>query len=75
LGGVLIVLLVLVLALHKNTEIQADIWIERPPADVWRILVATNEYPSWNPFLDTCVENSIPAAKSRSKSRHLIPAP
>jgi hypothetical protein len=51
LGGVLIVLLLLVLPLHKNIEIQTDIWIERPPADVWRILVATNEYPSWNPFL------------------------
>jgi hypothetical protein len=49
--GVLIVFLLLVLALHKNTEIQADIWIARPPADVWRILAATNEYPSWNPFV------------------------
>jgi hypothetical protein len=51
LGGVLIVLLLLVLALHKNTEIQTDIWIERPPADVWQILTATEEYPSWNPFI------------------------
>jgi uncharacterized integral membrane protein len=36
LGGVLIVLLLLVLAVHKNTEIQTDIWIERPPADCGR---------------------------------------
>jgi hypothetical protein len=51
LGGVLIGLLLLVLALHKNAEIQTDIWIERRPADVWQILTATDEYPSWNPFI------------------------
>jgi hypothetical protein len=51
LGGGLIVLLLLVLLLHKNTEIQTDIWIERPPADVWQILTATDEYRSWNPFI------------------------
>jgi hypothetical protein len=51
LDGVLIALLLVVFALHKNREIQADIWIERPPADVWQILTATDEYPSWNPFI------------------------
>jgi hypothetical protein len=51
LGGVLIALLLLGLALHKDTEIQTDIWIDRPPADVWQILTATSEYPSWNPFI------------------------
>jgi hypothetical protein len=51
LGGVLVVILLALLALHKNAEIQTDIWIERPPADVWQILTATGEYPSWNPFI------------------------
>ena len=37
LGGVLIVLLSLLFALHKNAEIQTDIWIERPTAAVWQI--------------------------------------
>ena len=51
LGGVLVLLLLGLLALHKSTQIQTDIWIERPPADVWQILTATGEYPSWNPFI------------------------
>ena len=51
LGGVLIVFLLLVFTLHKDTEIQTDIWIERPPADVWQNLTATDEYASWNPFI------------------------
>jgi hypothetical protein len=51
LGGVLIVLLLVGFVLHKDTEIQTDIWIERPPTDVWQILTATDEYPSWNPFI------------------------
>jgi hypothetical protein len=51
LGGVLLVLLLLVFTLHKDIAIQTDIWIERPPADVWQILTATDEYPSWNPFI------------------------
>jgi hypothetical protein len=51
LGGVLVMLLLALLALHKDTEIQADLWIERPPGDVWQILTATDEYPSWNPFI------------------------
>ena len=50
-GGVLIVLLLLLCSLHKDAEIQTDIWIARPPADVWQILTATDEYPSWNPFI------------------------
>jgi hypothetical protein len=50
-GGVLIVLLLVVFALHKGTEIQTGIWIERSPTEVWQILRATDEYPSWNRFI------------------------
>jgi hypothetical protein len=51
LGGLLIVFLLVLVALHKNKEIRTEIWIERPPAAVWEILTATAEYPSWNPFI------------------------
>jgi hypothetical protein len=51
LGGGFVVLVLANFALHKNTEIQADIWIECPPGEVWQILKATSEYPSWNPFI------------------------
>jgi hypothetical protein len=50
-GGTVIALVLVLLALHKNTEIVTDVWIERPPADVWQILTATDEYPGWNPFI------------------------
>lgn len=46
-----IALVLILLALHKNTEIVTDVWIERPPGDVWQILTATDEYPAWNPFI------------------------
>ena len=51
LGGAFIVLLLIVSILHRDTEIHTDIWIERPPADVWRVLATTEDYSSWNPFI------------------------
>ena len=51
LGGFLTVFLLILIALHKDKEIQTAIWIDRPPAAVWQILTATDEYPSWNPFI------------------------
>jgi hypothetical protein len=51
LGGSLVALSLLVLFLHQDREIQADTWIERPPAAVWQVLTATTEYPAWNPFI------------------------
>ena len=50
-GGSVIALFLVLLALHENTEIVTDVWIERPPADLWQILTATDEYPAWNPFI------------------------
>jgi hypothetical protein len=49
--GLPIVFLLVFVALHKDKELQTEIWIERPPAAVWQILTATDEYPSWNPFI------------------------
>src|SRR5713226_3415325 len=63
LGGVLIVLLSLLFALHKNAEIQTDIWIERPTAAVWQILTGTNEYPVWNPFIRRLRGELVPGSR------------
>lgn len=49
--GIPIVVLLVLVALHKDSEIRTEIWIECPPAAVWQILTATEEYPSWNPFI------------------------
>src|SRR5580704_2706986 len=51
LGGLPIVFLLVLVALHKDKEIRTEIWIDRPPAAVWEMLTATDEYPSWNPFI------------------------
>lgn len=32
-------------------QLRTEIEIERPPADVWRILADTDSYPEWNPFI------------------------
>src|ERR1700732_1133387 len=63
LGGMLIVLLLLLFALHKDAEIQADIWIDRPPAAVWQILTATDEYPAWNPFIRRLQGELVPGSR------------
>jgi uncharacterized protein YndB with AHSA1/START domain len=44
------VLLALV-ALHKDSSIQTEIWIDSSPQQVWQILTATADYPSWNPMI------------------------
>jgi hypothetical protein len=49
--GFVVVVFLALLALHSDSSIQADIWIERPPEDVWKVLAATSEYGSWNPMI------------------------
>jgi hypothetical protein len=39
------------LALHKNTSLRTDIWIDSSPQQVWQVLTATADYPSWNPMI------------------------
>lgn len=39
------------LALHKNSSIQTDIWINALPQQVWQVLTTTADYPSWNPMI------------------------
>jgi hypothetical protein len=50
-GVSLFTLLLVLVVMRQNREIQTDIWIDRPPADVWQILTATSDYPTWNPFI------------------------
>jgi hypothetical protein len=50
-GGFVVVAVLALLALHNNGSIQSDIWIERPPEDVWTVLAATSEYGAWNPMI------------------------
>jgi hypothetical protein len=50
-GGAVVVLVLILLALQRNSKIQTDVSIARPPADVWQILTATDAYPGWNPFI------------------------
>ncbi len=41
-----------VLALTRRSyDIANDIWIARPPAEVWRVLTETAAFPSWNPAM------------------------
>jgi hypothetical protein len=36
---------------HRNREIATSLRIDRPPADVWCVLVDTAAYPTWNPMI------------------------
>ena len=45
--GVIGVLLVL----HEDSRVHADVLIDRPPADVWKFLSNRAAYPDWNPFI------------------------
>jgi hypothetical protein len=47
LGGALLYLM----AVHKNGSIRTEIWINSSPQQVWQVLTATAEYPSWNPMI------------------------
>jgi len=43
--------LVGLVVLHKDSSIRTEIWIDNAPPQVWQILTATAEYPSWNPMI------------------------
>ena len=37
--------------LHKDSRARADVLINRPPADVWKVVLNSAAYPDWNPFI------------------------
>jgi hypothetical protein len=47
--------LLCLLALHKDTSIRTEIWVNSSPQQVWQVLTATAEYPSWNPMISHLV--------------------
>lgn len=50
--GVSLVLLVAWVAFSMKPEtITSEIWINRSPDQVWRVLSKTGSYRSWNPFI------------------------
>lgn len=55
LAGLLGCGLLLLLALHKDTSIRTEIWINSSPQQVWQVLTATADYPSWNPMISRLV--------------------
>lgn len=50
-GASLVGTIVVLLALHRDGGTHAEILIDRPPAEVWRIISDTAAYPTWNPFI------------------------
>jgi hypothetical protein len=36
-------------ALHHDVSIETEVVIDSPPANVWKVLTATADYPLWNP--------------------------
>ncbi len=44
-------LLILLLAQHRNGSITTDILIDRQPTTVWAFLTDTGAYPTWNPAI------------------------
>jgi hypothetical protein len=37
--------------LHEDCNAHADVLIDRPPADVWKVISNGAAYPDWNPFI------------------------
>jgi hypothetical protein len=39
------------LVLHEDSGTRSDIFIDRPPADVWYVVSNSTAYSDWNPFI------------------------
>jgi hypothetical protein len=37
--------------LHEDSTVNADVPIDRPPADVWKVISDSAAYSDWNPFI------------------------
>ncbi|WP_171845180.1 MULTISPECIES: SRPBCC domain-containing protein [unclassified Burkholderia] len=37
--------------MHQDGSARADVLIDRPPTDVWKIVSNSAAYPEWNPFI------------------------
>jgi hypothetical protein len=50
-GAIVVGAIGTLLFLHKDTSAHADILIDRPPSDVWKVVSNSAAYPDWNPFI------------------------
>ena len=41
----------ILLVLHEDLGVHADNLIDRPPADVWKVVSDSAAYAAWNPFI------------------------
>ncbi|MBB5402585.1 SRPBCC domain-containing protein [Paraburkholderia youngii] len=54
LGGIVVIVVGVIgalLVMHDNSSTRADIFIDRPPADVWDVISNSSAYSDWNPFI------------------------
>jgi len=54
LGGIAVIVVSVsgaLLVLHEDSGTRADIFIDRPPADVWHVISNSTAYSDWNPFI------------------------
>ena len=49
--AIVMVALAVLALLQKDRQLYTEIVIDATPESVWRVLIATNQYPDWNPFL------------------------
>ena len=76
-GGALAVAFLALVALHSNGSIETDVWIDRSPENVWKVLTATSSYGSWNPMIcrlsgDLRVGNKIEFVEGPSPSDGMV---
>jgi hypothetical protein len=50
-SALLACVLLSLLALHKDSAISTEIWIDSSPQQVWHVLTDTAKYPAWNPMI------------------------
>ncbi|MDR6498161.1 hypothetical protein J2785_001305 [Burkholderia ambifaria] len=53
------------LVLHEDSSTRADIFIDRPPADVWHVISNSTAYSDWNPFITRVDGDFRPGATIR----------
>jgi hypothetical protein len=47
--GLIVLVALALIALHRDGAIETDVMIDRSPQAVWQVLTATADYPAWNP--------------------------
>jgi len=53
----------------KDRIIRTELTIDAPPETVWRVLTATADYPSWNPFIVSLKGDLVAGHKLEATAR------